>query len=154
MVRALPAERFQKELRLFGAACVRRIWHLLPASCRLAVEASEQFAHGQIAVVVLTYILGVADREAVAQFPGHSAPNAAEYAASAAIDASSFWPRTASNVLAAASCAALAAACAAGEADETRYDEAFEKARAAESAGQADLLRGLVSVPPNQEREE
>src|SRR4051812_23150271 len=54
---------------------------------------------------------------------------------------------TTANVLAASSCAASAAGCAAAEADETRYDEVFEAVRAAEPAGQADLFRELVRCP-------
>jgi hypothetical protein len=148
MVRVLPADRYQRELRLFAVGCVRRIWHLLPAGCRAAVEASERFAAGRIGDPELAAAVAVADGEAQAAFPGHSAPDARGYAASAAVDASSVWPRTASNVLAATSCAASAAGCAAGEADESRYDEAFEAARVAELAAQAAVLRGLVSRPP------
>lgn len=149
MVRSLPPDRYQRELRLFAVECVRRIWHLLPAGCRAAVEASEQFAVGRIAEPELAAAVAVADGEAQEAFPGHSAPDARGYAASAAVDAASVWPRSASNVLAATSCAASAAGCAAGEADEARYDEAFEAARIAELAAQAALLRKLVSCPPD-----
>lgn len=148
MVRALPADRYQRELRLFAVACIRRIWHLLPTGCRAAIDASEQFAAGWIAESDLAAAVAVADSEAQKAFPGHSAPDARGFAASAAVDASSVWPRSASNVLAATSCAASAAGCAAGEADESRYDEAFAAARVAELAAQAALLRGLVSHPP------
>ena len=92
--------------------------------------------------------MAVADGEAQAAFPGHSAPDARAYAAAAAVDASSVWTRSASNVLAATSCAASAAGCAAGEAAATRYDDAFKAARLAELAAQAALLRRLDSRPP------
>lgn len=39
-----------RKLRLFGAACCRRAWHLLDAECRAVVEASERFADGLISV--------------------------------------------------------------------------------------------------------
>lgn len=147
MVRALTTERCQRELRRFAVACVRRIWPLLPYACREALDASERFADGRIPVSELAAAVAVADREAQAAFPGHSAPDACGYAASAAVDASSVWPRTASNILAATSCAASAAACAAAEADESRYDEVFELVRRAELAAQADILRALVRFP-------
>ncbi len=113
MVRVLPADRYQRELRLFAVGCVRRIWNLLPAGCQAAVAASQRFAAGHIDESQLAATVAVADGEAQAAFPGHSAPDARAYAASAAVDASSVWPRSASNVLAATSCAASAAGCAA-----------------------------------------
>src|SRR5581483_5787744 len=109
MVRSLPADHFQRELRLFAVACVRRVWYLLPAGCRAAVGSSERFAAGQVSEAELAAAVAVANREARAAFPGHSAPGARGYAASAAVAASSVWPRTAANVLAASSCAASAA---------------------------------------------
>ncbi len=147
MVRALAADRYQRELRLFAVACVRRIWALLPDGCRAAVEASERFADGRIGASELAAAVAVAVLEAEAAFPGHSAPDARGYAASAAVDAASVWPRTAANVLAATSCAASAAGCAASEADESRYDEVFESVLRAELAAQVGLLRALVFFP-------
>ncbi|QEH34886.1 hypothetical protein OJF2_34310 [Aquisphaera giovannonii] len=147
MLRQVPAARHQRELRLFGAACARRVWRLLPGECRAAVEASERFAGGEIGGEELEAAVARAAEVAAAAFPGHSAPDAASYATSAAVDASSAWPRTATNVMAAASCAASAAGCDAGEADEARYDEAFERARRGELAAQADLLRALIAFP-------
>ena len=144
MVRLLPTDRLQRELRLFAVACVQRVSQLLGDGGRAAIAASEAFAEGHIGRAELLAAIVVADEEARLAFPGQSAPDARGYAASAAVDASSEWPRTASIVLAATSCAASAAGCAAGEADEARYDEAFEGARVAELAAQAAYLRGLI----------
>jgi hypothetical protein len=147
MVRALAAECYQRELRIFAVGCLRRIWPLLSDACRAAVEASEQFAMGVIAESVLAAAVTRAEKETVSTFPGHAAPNAREYAASAAVDAASVWPRTVANVLAATSCAATAAGCRAAEADESHYDEVFETVRQTELANQAALLRVLIRFP-------
>jgi hypothetical protein len=148
MVRALRADHYQRELRLFAVACVRRVWHLLPPGCRAVVEASERFADEQIGEPELAAAVAVAEREALAADRGHRAADAREYATSAAVDASSVWPRTASNVLAATTCAAKAVGCAVAESGESsEWDAAFKPALQAELAAQADLLRGLVSFP-------
>src|SRR5688572_30561526 len=139
MIHAISSARHQRELRLFALACVRRVWHLLPKGCRTAVEGSEQFANELIGEADLAAVVNLAEREAQAASPGHRAPDAIAYAASAAVDATSVWPRTAANVLAATSCAASAVAVAAAEADAERYDEIFETTRGAELAAQASL---------------
>ena len=148
MVRSLPADRVQRELRLFAAACVRRVWGILPEAGRIAIEASEQFAEGHAAESELQRALMVAEEAALAVYPGHSAADARAYAVSAAVDASSVWPRTAANVLAASTCAASAAACAAAEnVGDSQYDQVYEAARRMELAAQAHLLRTLVGNP-------
>lgn len=149
MVPLIPAGRHQRELRLFATACARRIWHLLPDECRLAVVASERFAAGEIDEAELAEAVAEASAVAVAVFPGHSAPDAMAYATSAAVDAASVWPRTASTVLASTSCVASAFGCAAADpvAAESQYDEAYDLARRTELAAQADLLRRLVVFP-------
>ena len=148
MVRALPADRYQRELRLFALACVRRVWHLLPAAVRTAVEVAELFANGRATASELDAAGTVAQRETQAHWSGSRSPDARAYAESAALDASSVWPRTVANVLAATSCAASAAGCAAADADEARYDQVFESARRGELGAQAALLRDLVRSPP------
>ena len=155
MVRALPVDRHQRELRLFALTCARRAWHLLPPESRAVVEVAERLADGRAAIVELHAALAAADRVAQAHWSGGRSPDARAYAESAAIDASSEWPHTAANVLAATSCAASALACAASAlacaaADpqpDGEYDRVYDAARVAELAAQADLLRGLVSVP-------
>lgn len=86
---------------------------------------------------------------ALAHWAGGRSPDARAYAESAAVDASSQWPRTAANVLTATSCAASALACAAADPKPDRdYDRAYDEARVAKLKAQAALLRNLVNVPP------
>jgi hypothetical protein len=148
MILSLPANRFQRELRLFAVGCVRRVWNLLPDPCRAAVEVSERFANGMASEEELRRAVASADEATRRAFPGHAAPNAYAYAVSAAIDASSIWPRTTAIVLAVTSCAASALGCAVAETvEESRYDAVFEAARRAELVAQAGLLRSIISWP-------
>jgi hypothetical protein len=149
MVGALPADRHQRELRLFALSCARRVWHLLPPESRAAVEVAERFADGRAGLAELRAAGAAADRVAQAHWSGGRSPDARAYAESAAGDASSEWPRTAANVLAATSCAASALACAAADRrPDGEYDRVYDATRVAELAAQAELLRGLITRPP------
>jgi hypothetical protein len=141
----LPVDLHQRELRQFALACARRVWHLLPPESRAAVETAERFADGRADLAELRAALSAADRVAQAHWSGGRSPDARAYAESAAVDASSEWPRTAANVLAATSCAASALACEAADPQpDGEYDRVYDAARIAELAAQAELLRGLV----------
>ena len=155
MVRSLDADRHQGALRLFAAGCVRRVWTLVVGDAlKEAVEVSEAYAEGRADATALGRAAESAAELAGIAFGGVEAPDARAYAASAAADAASAWPRTAANVLAASSCAASARACAAVEGvDDSRYDGAFEAARREELAAQADLLRRLVPRPGRDRQE-
>jgi len=145
MIRSLVTTRYQRELRLFAVACVRRVWFLLPDATREAVEISERYADGRISEEELRRAVAAADEVAQTAFPGHSAPDARAYATSAAVDACSVWPQTASKVQAAISCAASAAACAAAESvPDDRYDAVYEATRQAELVVQCELLREII----------
>jgi hypothetical protein len=51
----LPASR--RKRRLYAAACVRRVWHLLNAAGRAAVETAERFADGEATEAELVALL-------------------------------------------------------------------------------------------------
>ena len=49
LVKCYRGKAWFQKLRLFAVNCCRRIWDLIPpGACREAVEAAEQYAHGQI----------------------------------------------------------------------------------------------------------
>jgi hypothetical protein len=54
-----PSER---KARLFGVACCRRTWHLLPAAGRAALEAGERYPDGQATVAELREARAALDR--------------------------------------------------------------------------------------------
>lgn len=140
----------QAALRRFQAACCRRIGSLLadPRS-RAAVDAAERYADGLISVPELEQAADAALRAFEEGYPGHAAADARAFAASAAADAASVWPRTAGQVSNTISCAASAAACAAAEAvDDARHDEVYAQAHTAELAAQAELLRAILGDEP------
>jgi hypothetical protein len=150
MLQALSAEKFQGELRQFGLACARRVWHLLPPESRAAVEAAERFAVGCGDIAELRAALAAADRSAQSHWSGGRSPDARAYAESAAIDASSEWPRSTSIVIATISHAAAALACAAAAPKpDCEYDCTFTSALNAELALQSELLRGLIDFSPD-----
>jgi hypothetical protein len=148
MVLALPADRFQREFRLFAVACARRVWQLLPVAARAAVEGQERFLAGRASAAEVEALLVAADREAQAYYSGGRSPDARAYAESA-VGVSPARPVTTAQVLSVSSCAASAVACAAADPQpDTDYDRVYDAARVAELAAQADLLRGIGSTPP------
>jgi hypothetical protein len=148
MLRLLPADRYQRELRLFCVACVRRVWHLLPDPCRRAVDVADQFARGSASQAQLHAAFDAAAPVINALWSGGRSPDARAYATQAAGDAAAPSPRTPATVLSATTAAASAAASATAEADAANYDAAFDAARTAELAAQATLLRELIPHPP------
>lgn len=149
MIRTLSTVRHQRELRLFVLACVRRVWHLLPSESRAVVELAQRMAGDRSSIDELRVALAAAVGVAQAHWSGGRVPDARAYAESAAIDASSEWPRTAENVLAVTSCAASAMACAVADGHpDGDYDRAYGAARTTELAAQAELLRSIIGALP------
>ena len=149
MVMALRTEKYQCELRLFGVHCVRRVWELLPEECRWAIEVAEQFAHDAASASELRAAFDSAVPVIDAVWSGGRSPDALAYATQAVGDAVGSYPRTPATVLSATGAAASAVGCTAAEADEADYDAAFEAAREAELAVQAEMLRDLIPHPFN-----
>ena len=48
LIEALPEPLSVRKLRLFMCGAVRRVWDLLPVECRVAIEASEGYADGNV----------------------------------------------------------------------------------------------------------
>src|SRR6478752_1130126 len=94
MLRLLPADRYQRELRLFCVACVRRVSHLLPDPCRQALDTAEQFAHGATSESQLRAAFDAAAPVIEALWSGGRSPDARAYATQAAGDAAAPSPRT------------------------------------------------------------
>jgi hypothetical protein len=73
----------ERKLRLFGCACVRRIWHLLTKDdSRQGVETSEAFADGVVSREELERVTALAGRAAVGGpgYAGYAAHLAAAHA--------------------------------------------------------------------------
>jgi hypothetical protein len=69
MLEFLGGKASDRKLRLFGVACCRRIWKLLPNNrCRTAVQAAEAFADGMIGVEKLR------KAERVGEYYGYDEP--------------------------------------------------------------------------------
>ena len=147
MVRALPPGKYERELRLFCVACVRRVSHLLPDACRRAVDLAEQFARGAASESELRAAFESAAAVIDEVWSGGRSPDARAYATQAVGDATAPYPPAPGKVLSATSEAASAVGCAAAEADDANYDVAFDAARAAELSWQAAHLRDLVPYP-------
>jgi len=147
LLRALPAERYQRELRLFCIACVRRVAHLLPDPCRQALDTAEHFAHGASSEAQLRAATDIATPLINAVWSGGRSPDARAYATQASGDATAPSPRTLATVLSTTTAAAAALACSAAESDPANYDATFDATRIAELAAQATLLRQLIPRP-------
>lgn len=144
MVRTIATEKYQRELRLFCVACVRRVSYMLPDECQKALVVAEQFALGVATQSELCAAFKVAEPVINAVWSGGRSPDARAYATQAAGDAVAPCPRTLATVLSATDEAASAVGCVVAEMDETNWDAAFDAARKAELAAQAILLRELV----------
>jgi len=147
MLRTVPAQRYQRELRLFCVACARRVWHLLPDPCRQALDTADQFARGTASESQLSTAFDAAAPVIDALWSGGRSPDARAYATQGAGDAAAPSPRTLATVLSATAAAASAVARTAAETDPANYDATFDGARIAELAAQAGLLRELIPHP-------
>ena len=129
------------KLRLFACGCCRRIWGLLDTPNRAIVQATEDFAHGQISWNELQSIAdsvegGSEEAERLAQ--SDSRASAGYEAATAA------WQCAA---LPATDAAWFVARCAAAAVADLHWpdpsSDGWRQAERAERSAQADLLRAL-----------
>ena len=130
--RGLSSER---KLRLFGVACCRRIWPLIPEDSQEAVRVAERYADGQVGRKELAWakLAAVAGAERVPRQAGWAAYWAVAQRAAVSIE------NTCMAAVESQARSARRTARAAG-ADEAA---AWEAARVAEMRAQADLLRDL-----------
>jgi hypothetical protein len=152
---AKPSER---KLRLFGCACMRRVWHLLTDErSRTAVEVAEQYAEGAVTRTQLRVARADAEKcimQATATV-GNDPVGPTFHAAVATVAwwMTSPWLGRASARVAgqtALFCAADTARpwAAASFGQHVDADAAFGTAEDAERRGQADLLRDLFGPLP------
>ena len=146
MLRSLPDDTFQKELRLFATDCAARVLGSLPESeFALALDMSRQFAIDACASDELQQRV---DAASALIDPNADTPTTREFAGSAVIDASSVHPATSGKIASSATCALQAAACAAANiAPPDEYDRVYDDTILAESRIQCDLLRSRIPNP-------
>jgi hypothetical protein len=139
----MPRGVSDRKLRLFAAACCRRIWPLLThPDSRHVVEVSERFADGRAGPRELAEALALA----VAR--GEGAAQAAYYAGSRNPSQSVEIVSSLASVAVAESATHEARAAAGAEPAAWRQVVAAEaRARAAEAAEQAVLLRDIAGNP-------
>jgi hypothetical protein len=145
------SELFECRLRLFGCACARMVWDLLPTDARNAVVISERFAYGQATRADLT---AAAVRIAFPPltFQQH-ALCAAGQAATAIYSSRHYRDETAVDPAptdAARSAAKAIATRAAGQASSPRvkdWDGTWNVAYHAARAHQAELIRDIFPPP-------
>jgi hypothetical protein len=147
MLAHLRGNASERKLRLFAAACCRRVWHLLPdARGRRAVGVAERYADGEADGEDLRLV--VIGAENVAEALAASSSTASEEAeASAAFAAlnTTLLPEHAADCSAANACSALFhAATAAGA-------SSVASARDGERAKQCQLLRCIFGPLPFRE---
>jgi hypothetical protein len=145
-----------RRLRLYGCACARMVWDLLPTDARSAVAISERFAEGRASEQDLRAAEVRLTRGPVAAH--HHATNAAGRAATGFWEPppAPDWGRTGMDPADAALSATKALACrAAGPAPRggspvsPQWEAAYNAAFAAARAHQAELVRDIYAPPAN-----
>jgi hypothetical protein len=144
MLRAISDSIRERQARLFGCACCRHIWGLLPDESKMALEISERSADGLATRKECD--LAFKQAEAVALARGRPwQPDALTYAMASVPGARA---ATAVNATSAADTAASAAASAAGDTvQDDEYDSTFDRTLLLEHANQARLIHDIFGNP-------
>jgi hypothetical protein len=134
-VRANRSKAGRRKLRLFLCACARRVWDLIPGSCRRAVELGERLCEGENGAV----------RSAAPGARPMTGPLECRHAADAAQACAETNIRWAADV--GAHAAAMATAWAHVRAEDGTDMRPYAAAKAAEQRVQAELLREIFGNP-------
>ena len=144
MLYLLKNEASERKLRLFAAACCRRIWRFMEDEHgRRAVESAEAFADGEIGGDVIRKIAGMMD-DFVEGFVHDGAAYAAANAAFYSVFNRCSWVENACSQ----SQQAVIESVLAELKDEQRATAAAEQ----EQSAQCDLLRDIFGVSPYRSR--
>jgi hypothetical protein len=143
MLEFLRGKASDRKLRVLVVACARRIWNLMPAPSRTAIEVLELYADGAVTTAEYDTAMDRAVAEAFAA--DRDPPDTLTYAAASAGVSS---PPTLPSVSSALDTAATALGCLVAEnVPEDEYDRTYDHARRGEVGEQSRLLRDIFGNP-------
>jgi hypothetical protein len=149
MLKVLQSTQARRKARLFACACCARLGHLLPQESREGIETAARFADGLSSPAELDAAHAKANAAVMAlPRPWSYDVVRLRYATSAAAECSSRQAATVPGAIAIASKAAHAVSLVGAlDADEDDFTQTRDRARVAELAAQADLIREIFGSP-------